>query len=64
MTENIPLTDADEQDLIEIIKRVLPNAPQFQILLESQLKNASSKDPRHRRWHPSMISLCLNLWAK
>ena len=64
LSKNIPLTEADEHDLIEIIKRVMPHAPKFKILLESQLRNATSKDPRHRRWHPNMISLCLNLWAK
>ena len=58
------LTRSDEHDLIEIIQKVIPEAPKFKVILESQLRNAKAKDPKHRRWSPEMISLCLNLWAK
>ena len=58
------LTPADENDFIQIIEKVLPAAPKFKIILESQLRNAKQRDPRHRRWSAEMISLCLNLWAK
>ena len=60
----IELTEADHEDLSTVISKVLPHAPQFKTLLESQLKNCKSKDARHRRWDVNMISLCLNLWAK
>ena len=60
----IPLTEADHDDLSTIIHKVLPHAPHFKTLLESQLQNCKSKDARHRRWDVNMISLCLNLWAK
>ena len=60
----IPLTEADHDDLSTIIQKVLPHAPHFKTLLESQLQNCKSKDARHRRWDVNMISLCLNLWAK
>lgn len=56
----------DHQDLVDIIRKVIPANPGFADLLAAQLKNATSpdKDNRYRRWTPSMISLCLNLWAK
>ena len=63
-TLRLRLTDADHEDLVSIIEKVLPHAPQFKLLLEGQLRNSKAKDPRHRRWHPDMISLCTNLWAK
>ena len=62
--EKITLTEADEEDLIAIIEKILPEAPQFKTLLLNQLRNAKSMDPRRRRWSREMISLCLNLWAK
>ena len=58
------MTDVDNEDLVEIIQKVLPSNPKFKLLLESQLCNCTAKDPRSRRWHPDVISLCLNLWAK
>lgn len=62
----IKLSEMDHNDLIEIIRKLLPQAPEFCTLLQSQLKNASNteKDARYRRWSPEMISLCLNLWGK
>ena len=58
------MTEADHDDLSIVIEKVLPHAPHFKTLLESQLHNCKSKDARHRRWDVNMISLCLNLWAK
>ena len=62
--EKITLTEADQEDLIAIIEKILPEAPQFKTLLLNQLCNAKSMDPRRCRWSREMISLCLNLWAK
>ena len=58
------MTDADNEDLISMIEKLIPACPEFKVLLKSQLRNAKLKDPRHRRWDPDIISLCLNLWAK
>ena len=62
--KGIYLTEADNEDMVSIIQKMVPSAPQFKLILESQMKNATAKDPRHRRWKPEIISLCLNLWAK
>ena len=58
-SSNIDLTESDQKDLIKIIQRVLPEAPNFKVLLESQLRNAKKKNPKHRRWSGDMISLML-----
>ena len=62
--ETIVLSKNDHEDLITIIEKLLPDAPNFKDLLRSQLKNAVGKDPRARRWDTRIISLCLSLWAK
>ena len=61
---SVELTTSDHEDLITIIRKLIPNAPKFEILLHSQLRNANDIECRRRRWDPKMISLCLNLWAK
>ena len=57
------LTCDDEQDLIDVIKKLLPAVPEFSILFESQLRNATCTDPK-LRWDPRILSLCLNYRAK
>ena len=39
-------------------------APDFAVLLESQLLNATDKDSHGRRWNKKIITLALHLWAK
>ena len=62
-SKGISLTKEDEEDLCAIIKKVLPDAPNFKVILESQLKNCQKKEKKLRRWSTQMISLCLHLWA-
>ena len=60
----IKLGDVDHADLVRIIQQLLPQAPEFSMLLESQLQNANVKDPRGWKWDKRIITLCLHLWAK
>ena len=39
-------------------------APDFAVLLESKLLNATDKDSHGHRWDKKIITLCLHLWAK
>ena len=47
-----------------MIQQLLPDAPNFKVLLQSQLDNARGKDPRGCRWDKRIIILALNLWAE
>ena len=40
------LSDADIDDLCCIIQKLIPKAPQFSVLLKTQLMNAKSGDPQ------------------
>ena len=47
-----------------MIQQMLPDAPNFHVLLQSKLDNARGRDPRGHRWDPCIISLALNLWSE
>ena len=61
---SIFLKEEHHEKLLEVIDKLMPNAPQFKHLFKSQLRNATHKDPRQRKWDPVIISAALNLWAK
>ena len=62
--QHVTVNDPDHQALINIIQKLVPLAPDFVVLLESQLLNAKDKDSRGCRWNKKMITFCLHLWAK
>ena len=62
--QHVILNEIDHQDFINIIEKLVPLAPDFAVLLESQLLNAKDMDSRGCRWNKKMITLCLHLWAK
>ena len=39
-TDLVNLHDLDHQDLIEMIQKLIPMAPEFDVILQSQLRNA------------------------
>ena len=63
-SQHVVLNEIDNQDLINIVQKLVPLAPDFAVLLESQLLNAKDMDSRGCRWNEKMITLCLHLWAK
>ena len=60
----INLTKIDHDDLINIIEKWTLETPHLATLLADQLQNAKCKDSRGRRWHHSVISLALGIWAE
>lgn len=62
----MPINEEMHTDLMDIIDKIMPSCTaEFKILLQSQIKNCNDqKDPRFRRWSPSMISLCLSVYAR
>ena len=61
---SILLKEEHHDKLLEVIEKLMPNAPQFKHLFRSQLNNVTNKDPRQRKWDPVIISAALNMWAK
>ena len=59
----VTLSSIDHQDLITI-QKLVPMAPDFAALLESQSLNATDKDSCGQRWDKKIITLALHLWAK
>ena len=59
----VTLSSIDHEDLIRI-EKLVPMAPDFALLLESQLLNARDKDSCGHRWDKKIITLALHLWAK
>ncbi|XP_070568087.1 ribosomal oxygenase 2-like isoform X2 [Ptychodera flava] len=66
----IEFENDDDQDLRSVwqqLKGKLGSVPgiddDFRVLLEIQRRNLKS-DPPKRKWHPSVIQLCLTLWAR
>ena len=60
----IKISSIDQNDLIAIIENLIPEAPQFGLFLVDQIHNGQGGDPHKRRWHKSVISMYLTLWAK
>ena len=58
------MSELDEADLVEIIEKIIPMAPQIGTLISDQIRNGKCGDPRRRRWHKSVISWALALWAR
>ena len=53
-----------KEDLLQMIQQMLPDAPNFCVLLQYQLDNARGRDQKGHRWDPCIISLALNLWTE
>ncbi|XP_070550255.1 uncharacterized protein [Ptychodera flava] len=49
---------------LNCIKFVCENSKKLAILLQSQEAALKAKNPRKRRWHPSIIRLCLTIWGR
>lgn len=65
--ETVLLHEDDHDDMVKIIRKLEEEIPNnFATLVKSQVRNAtrSNKDPRHRRWDPAVISICLALWCR
>ena len=50
-TKSVLLHESDHQDLVRILKSLKGMPPNLEVLLQSQLRNATApeKDPSHRR---------------
>ena len=62
--EWINLEQKDNQDFATIFEQIKMKAPNFDILMKSQMENAKHTDPRQRRWDTAMISFCLQAWTQ
>lgn len=60
----ICLCTQDEKDMIILLNKLMEVCPNFKVLLDNQLRNVQHEDARANRWDPSIISWCLNMWAK
>ena len=63
-SENIHLSESSHDDLMEILKRVLPSTSgNLKVMLEAQVNNIQSHK-NGRRWPKEIIQSCLSLWCR
>ena len=63
--DQIDLSEDAHNDLMAILDKVFPDAPEkMKILLKSQHDALTAKSPQLRRWNKEVISMCLSLWIR
>ena len=63
--EQVSLCQSDQNDLATILEKIFPNStPEMKEFLQCQHNALQCGNPRGRRWPRSMISVCLNMWAR
>ena len=64
MNDTIEIVPEDHQDMLLILHKVFPTAPEnLTELLVAQMKNLKAK-PNGRRWSSKVIAVCLRLWCR
>ena len=55
----IRLSKMDDNDLLQIVEKAVPMAPDIPTFMADQIRNGKKGDPRKRRWHKCVITWAL-----